>query len=206
MTVWKEEHVNNLPDCFRKDRDSNNFKILEIEKQTVNEFRATLQEIFDSLDLDKAKGATLDLYGEVVGQERGRATDEQYRIMIKAKLLRNLSNGSHSSILDCLAKTLNCDKSEIEIKEADDPCSVEITVPLNIIVSADFTSSQITALIKTLLPVGVSLQSYLYEGTFEFGASETDYDEEKGFSNAEGTIGGYFGATGGDSQEIILPI
>ena len=39
MSEWKDVHVENLPDCYRKDTDSNNYKILEIEKRTVNEFR-----------------------------------------------------------------------------------------------------------------------------------------------------------------------
>lgn len=206
MSEWKDEHVKNLPDCFKKSTDSNNFKILEIERRTVNEFRSTLKEIDDSLDLNLAKGATLDLYGDVVGQERGRATDEQYRMMIRAKILRNLSNGSFTSVLECLSKTLNCDKSDISVKEGADPCVAEINLSLKVINAAGFTANQATALIKALLPIGISLENSLYEGTFEFGELETDYDEEKGFSDDAGTIGGYLGMTAGENQDIILPI
>lgn len=207
MSEWKDNHIENLPDCFAKSTDSNNYKILEIEKRTVNEFRDNLQEIYNSLDLDLAFGATLDLYGELVGQERGRAGDDQYRMMIKAKIFRNLSNGSLPSIVDSLARTLNCDKSKIIITESDKPCTVaNVQIPIEIINNADWTTSQTTALIKALLPVGITLEDFLYEGTFEFGSGESDYDEEKGFANEAGTIGGYFGAAAGGEVDFILPI
>jgi hypothetical protein len=46
----------------------------------------------------------------------------------------------------------------------------------------------------------------LYEGTFEFAEGEGVYDEEKGFADDNGTIGGELGAMQGDETDIILPI
>ena len=94
--------LDNLPDVFCKSKESNNFKLLELERLTLEEYRKTLQELFDMIKLENATGKTLDLYGETVGQARGRATDEQYILMIKAKLMQNLSNGSYQSELRTL--------------------------------------------------------------------------------------------------------
>lgn len=207
MGEWKDEHIKNLPDVFKKTKDSNNYKILEIERYAVNKFRAVLQELRDSLDLDLATGKTLDFYGELVGQDRGVANDDQYRLLIKTKIARNLSNGSYNSVIENIAKTLKCDKSEITISETDTPLVVELGgIPLDTIIKADLTAAQVTALVKSLLPVGVTLGSFLFEGTFEFAETESEYDEEKGFSDNEGTIGGYLGMTASDGQERVLPI
>ena len=190
-----ENHVKNLPDVFCKSKESNNFKLLELERLTVEEYRQTLQELFDIIDLDNAKGKTLDMYGESVGQPRGRTTDEQYVLMIKAKLMQNLSNGSYPSILNSLCMTFDCKPSEIYIEESEKPCTVSaVKLPLEAVVKADISVEKTTKLIKSLLPVGVSLKNYLYEGTFTFSDIENEYLEDEGFSRFEGdTKGGYFG-------------
>ena len=90
---YNENLVKNLPDAYKKTTDSNNFKILEVERLALSDVRASLQEVANILDINNAKGKTLDLYGERVGQARGLADDDKYLLMIKAKLMRNLSNG-----------------------------------------------------------------------------------------------------------------
>lgn len=201
--------VKNLPDAFKKTPDSNNFKILEIERVAITDIKEGLQAIDNILDINNAKGKTLDLYGERVGQARGLADDDKYILMIKAKNMRNLSNGSYPSIISALCETFSCDPSQIFITDGDEPYTVKIvTLPLEVINKAGLTTSQTIAIIKSMLPVGVTLTSFLFEGTFEFGANEDDYDEEKGFAISEDdqSIGGYFGAMQGDETDIILPI
>ena len=122
----KDNHVKNLPDVFCKSKESNNFKLLELERLTLEEYRKTLQELFDMIKLENATGKTLDLYGETVGQARGRATDEQYILMIKAKLMQNLSNGSYPSVLNSLCVTFDCKPSQIYIEESQEPCQRQL--------------------------------------------------------------------------------
>ncbi len=204
---FNKELVKNLPDAFKKTTDSNNFKILEVEKRTLAEIREKLHQIDNILDINNATGKTLDLYGERVGQARGVAPDEKYLLMIKAKIMRNLSSGSYPSIITALCRTFNCEPSQVFITDGDEPCTVTVTtLPLTVINKAGLTTSQTVAIIKSLLPVGVSLNSFLFEGTFEFSANENEYDEEKGFADDEGTIGGYLGATSGDETDTPLPI
>lgn len=199
--------VKNLPDAYKKTSTSNNFKILEIARLSCSDLRANLQEISDILDIANAQGKTLDLYGERVGQARGVTTDDKYFVLIKAKIMRNLSNGSYQSVVNALCETLNCEPSQVVLVDGEDARTVTITtLPLDVINNAGFTTSQVTAIIKSLLPIGVKLSSFLYEGTFEFGTNEDDTDNEKGFANADGTIGGYLGATSSDTSDIILPI
>lgn len=207
-TYNAENHALNLPDKYRKTSDSNNAKILEIERLEGVKIRESLYQVEAILDINNATGKTLDLYGGKVGQPRGSATDEQYRIMIKAKVSRDLCNGSIPSIVNALAETFGCDKSEIQLKEAEKDCTVElVTLPLDTLVTAGFSLSQITALIKTIIPIGVTVETLMYEGTLEFSDSEEEYDENAGFTDTEGgATGGYFGYLAGEETETVLPI
>lgn len=200
----KDNHVKNLPDVFCKSKESNNFKLLELERLTLEEYRKTMQELFDMIKLENATGKTLDLYGETVGQARGRATDEQYILMIKAKLMQNLSNGSYPSVLNSLCVTFDCKPSQIYIEESQEPCMVNvIKLPLEVIVKIDISPESTTKLIKSILPVGITLQNYLYEGTFTFSDYEDEYNENEGFCDVEGgTLGGYFGIASGGIDVI----
>jgi hypothetical protein len=208
MKLFQENHINNLPDCYNKDKTSNNYKILEVSKKNVNAFRECLISIDNSLNLDNAKGATLDLYGDLVGQKRGLATDEQFVLLIKTRIMRNLANGSYKSITDALRAILNCDNSQILIEEVDAPCKIKISkLPLKTIQEADLSTTQVTDIIKTLMPVGIIFDNIVYDGTFAFSAVENEYDETAGFCDVEGgTLGGYLGALSASTNETILPI
>ncbi len=203
-----ENHVKNLPDIYRKGTESNNFKILEVERLEGNGLREALETIDTILDLDEAYGKTLDYYGERVGQPRGRATDSQYLLMIKSKIMQNICDGTSPNIINAVCMTFNCDASQVHIAEDTEPCSVKIvSLPLSIINKAGLSTEQTVAMIKRLLPVGVALSSFLFDGTFEFGTVENEQDTDKGFCDVEGgTIGGYFGVTGSDVSDVILPI
>lgn len=204
-------HAKNLPDCYKQDVDSNNYKILEIERSAVESLREELRAIEDILSLDNATGSTLDLYGERLGQPRGIATDAQYRLLLKAKIARSLTTGTHDSLIRAIAQTFNCKPSDVVLRESNDPCVVEdFSVPLKIINSTGLSPSQTHQIIQSLLPAGVTLNSYLIEGTFCFGNGEKEYDASAGFAlneNAgDGDDGGYFGAAGLSTGNDTLPI
>lgn len=206
-----ENHVKNLPDVYKKTPNSNNYKILEIGRLSKLNLRSDLKDIDDILSLDNATGKTLDLYGERLGQKRGKASDAQYLIMLKAKIMRTLSNGSYNSIVNAMAETFNCDPSDIVVKESEKAGVIEeLSVPISIINKAGLSSSQAHQIIRSLLPLGIRLDEYLLEGTFCFADSENEYDESAGFAFEENAgaddVGGYFGATGSDLNDEILPI
>lgn len=202
-------HVKNLPDYYSKSENSNNFKILSIEKYAVDDLQTDITDVWNSLDINNATGATLELYGEMLNQPRGVATDAQYLYMIKSKIMRNLSGGDYLSVIKSICMTFDCAPSEVLILEKEEPCVVELVVlPLNVINRAGLTTRQTVAMIKELLPVGITLESFLFEGTFTFSLSESEYDEDAGFAPSEDdqTIGGYLGILYGEDDEPELPI
>ena len=184
----------NLPDAYKKTPDSNNSKILRIEKSAMDDLRTVIQGISDSLDLERAYGDTLDLYGEMVGQERGKATDDQYRVLIKSRIVRNLCNGDYDSIVRLLALVFGCDPSDISLVETDTPCHVRLeSMPFAALNQLVIDINTALKIIEEVMPAGVQLESVQFTGTFEFGDESMVYDEAAGFSDEAQTIGGYLG-------------
>lgn len=210
------DYVQNLPDCFAKATDSNNYKLLEIARLSIGSLFEDIESVLNSLDIEQATGKTLDLYGEMLNQPRGYATDAQYKLMIKAKIMRNLSTGDYKSVINAICMTFNCDPSEILIAEKENSRALEIALlPLSVINEAGLTAQQTVKLIERLLPVGVKVESYLFEGTFELATSEEDMkvdgatkgltDTYENMKNPD-AIGGYLGITMGEYSENELPI
>lgn len=209
MKMFQEELIKNLPDSYRKDKDSNNYKLLSIFDYYIEKMRSSAEEMREKIKLDNATGKTLDLYGEMVGQVRGQATDDQYRMLIKTKIVRNLCSGSHKSTVDSLAAILNCKPSDISVKDTPNKmCSVTIgNIPLGTVLTAGLSTSQFEMLFKSLLPVGITFERFTYDGTFSFAATEGEQSETEGFTDIEGgTIGGYLGTFSINADDIVLPI
>lgn len=194
MNVNYDDPIKNLPDAFKKNTNSNNYKLLQINKDTTDIIQTTASDLFNILNLSNAKGKVLDdIYGGRVHLRRGALSDEQYIIRLRAKIMQNTANGAFPNLIEALAYALQCDKSDIHIVESDKPNVVNIKdIPLEIIFDADFTIDDVIAMVENMLPVGVKIEERSFTGTFEFGG-ENEYDLNKGFSDENNKIGGYLG-------------
>lgn len=202
----RESPVKNLPDAYRKTTDSNNRKILDVEKRAMDSLRASIRAVADSLDLEQATGKTLDLYGEMLDQPRGMATDDQYRIMLKANIVRNSTGADHDSIVRAISITFGCDPSEVLLTEPEGACSVRLeNLPFAKLNSSGIDVPTAVQIVARMIPAGVQLESLNFSGTFEFGGTDMVYDEEAGFGNVEQTIGGALGIVA-DGSMSSLPI
>lgn len=203
----RENLVKNLPDVYCKTDDSNNSKILQIEKHAMDKLREAIRATYESLDLDNATGATLDLYGDMVGQPRGKAIDSQYRLLIKTRIIRNLANGDYNGIVNLLSLIFGCSPTEIVLTELDEPCKVRMeSMPIDILNATEINVDTAVQIIKELIPAGVMLESAEFTGTFEFsGGTELVYDADAGFADIDQTIGGYLGYMfSGDMPELPI--
>ena len=201
----RDNPVKNLPDAYCKTNGSNNKKLLDIEKEEMDRQRATIRTIYDSLDLDKATGASLDMFGDMFGQVRGTATDAQYRVLIKAKIFRNMAGSDFNSIVRAICATFDCDPSEVLLVEYEGECSVRVDeLPYDKLNNSGIDGTTAMRIISRLIPAGVKFESLNYSGTFRFsGGTELVYDETAGFANEEQTIGGYLGLVfDGDTSEL----
>lgn len=201
-------NVYKLPDSYAKHKDSNNYKLLSINDQSIATLKKDINDVLNVLDISNATGKTLDLYGDMVGQQRGELNDIQYRYMILTKLGINITQGSYESVLQVACRIFECEPSDIVIDDAEDACRVVLTkFPLAVLVNAGFSSAQAIQMIDALLPIGVTIGSSNFEGSFEFAETYGEYDENAGFGDIAQTIGGWLGLLADtDGEETILPL
>lgn len=202
----REKLAQNLPDAYSKGDNSNNAKILAIEKSASDSLRESLGAISDSLDIDKAYGRTLDMYGEMLGQLRGSATDEQLRVLIKNKVFRNFANSDYNSVVLAICATFDCKPSDIVLTETEEPCTVTLDgLPIHKLHESNIDINTAVRIINSLLPAGVHMEAMSFSGTFEFSGAEIVHDENAGFADEAQTMGGYFGLVS-DNAGSSLPV
>lgn len=201
-------NVNKLPDSYAKGQQSNNYKLLNLNEQAIADVKADAQAIFNALDILTASGHTLELYGDMVGQKRGVLNDVQYRYMILTRMGINVAQGNYETVIANAKQIFECEASDIIIRDSEKPCTVELEkFPLEVLVSAGFSSTQAIAMLESLLPIGVTVDNANFDGTFEFAETADEYDEAAGFANIEQTIGGYLGLSLGDDENSpVLPL
>ena len=198
-----------LPDCYRKDVDSNNYKLLEIGHLAIDKLMNDINDTRDSKDLTKAYGATLERFGSMIGQSRGSLNDTQYRYLLYMKIGKNLVTGDYNSVIKVVRAMLGIsdNSDELVIEDAEGGNVRVKSIPLSTLVASGFSSRQAIKLIEQLLPLGIGIITDSFEGTFEFGDTENIYDENKGFSDINGSIGGYLGLVlGDDDNAAVLPL
>lgn len=205
--------VEHLPDCYRKDPDSNNYKLLELGRQGMETLREDIGTVMAALDINQASGKTLDLYGDMLQQRRGQLNDEQYRYMLLARIGRNTVQGDYNSIMTTAVLMLSSHPGAItmndfELEEGERPCEVRLTkFPVQVLLNAGFSSRQAVAMIESLLPLCVTLSADNFDGTFEFADTDRNYDAAAGFGDIAQTVGGYLGLYLGDDDKIpVLPL
>lgn len=205
--------IKRLPDSYQKAEGSQNWKLMQLNSEAVEEIRQAAAMVFDMVDINKASGRTLDLYGEMVGQKRGLLDDKQYRYMIFTRIGRNIVTSDYESLMNTIIAMFDCEAGDvslddIEVTETETPCVLKLTkFPIQVLIDAGFSSRQAVAMIETLLPICVTLAADNFEGTFEFTNIADEYDKKAGFADEAGTIGGYLGLLLGEDDTIpVLPI
>ncbi len=208
MTDVLEKFIDRLTDNFNSESGSNNRKLLDLTAHHIQENEDLLGKIENWRDIDQAQGVTLDRIGGNVQQARGQADDNVYRVLIKSKIKRNLSNGSINTLIDFLSFILQINANEITIDElysVGRPGVLHIDAPANAVQSTGLSLTQFGRLINLVVAAGVKAE-VLFEGTFEFGASEGEMDVDAGFADDEQTQGGELGYIYDPVDDEQLPI
>ncbi|WP_419957206.1 hypothetical protein [Psychrobacillus psychrotolerans] len=205
--------VSRFVDYFNKEPNSNISKLMKIFSDELIALNTTTKRVGDWRDIDSAKGVALDDTGTNINQPRGVATDEVYRILLKSKIARNLSDGSINTIIQVLATALSVPPTQIRIEEKwndsldPEPAAIKlIELPLAKINEAGLDPVNFVRIVQKTVAAGVKVGIIELTGTFEFGTTAMIVDNLKGFGNIEGTIGGYFGAAFSPSTDQELPI
>ena len=213
MTKILESMLRRLTSNYARNPDSNIGKLCKIAADEIAELEGALDTVREWRDLNNAEGAALDRIGYNVQQWRGVADDGVYRILIKTKIARNLSDGSIDTVKSVIAMALGIDPSEVELTELynapvdPEPAALHLAFPATTLLEAGFSLVQFGRLVNRIIAAGV--RAYvLLEGTFQFSdaydAVETDADT--GFADLGQTVGGYFGSIYDPAEDVELPI
>lgn len=157
-----KELVSLFTDHFRKDRESNTHKLMQLFSDELQLLENTNNRIIEWRDIDNAEGKTLDLIGQNVVQPRGTASDEIYRIMLKTKVARNLADGTLNGLISAIAYVLQIDKREVQVSEMWDlvgmPAALAVeAIPLEKIINANLTTDEFEIILSSLVAGGVKL-------------------------------------------------
>lgn len=202
-----------LTDKFVKNPDSNIGKLFAIVSAQVDDLENTHDTIEKWHAIDNAQGVTLDEIGDDINQPRGQATDEIYRIMLKAKMVRGDSDGTYNKIIDSLAKTLNCPHSDITVRSSiedgeGEPMAIIVDkAPLVELNRVGMSGSQFAQIVQQVIAADVSVTRTLVQGTFSFASgSSLESDTAAGFADAGQTEGGMLGGVFSANNDYALPI
>jgi hypothetical protein len=213
--------IDRLTSNYNKDPGSNVYKLMQVAANHIQENEDLLSQIGDWRDVDQASGATLDRIGRNVQQNRGQSPDSVYRVLIKSKVKRNLSNGSINTLIDFLAFILQVKPQEIEINELWQKginATLHINVPAGQVNATGLSLNQFGTLVNLVVAAGVKA-NVLFEGTFEFGSQPIEFyyigpgmiigndafAPDKGFANADKTTGGTLGQSYDPAKDYELP-
>ncbi|MCM3598724.1 DUF2612 domain-containing protein [Metabacillus idriensis] len=205
--------IRKLTDVYAKSTNSNVGKFILLISEQIDKLKETFNKIESWRDVNQAEGKTLDFMGEGRGQKRGQASDEIMRVLIKARIARQNSDGTMNGIIRALALSLNTDPSTIKIKALYDeavptPAALMIQeLPIDALNRVGLTVGQFGLIAQEVVSAGIKVDSIQLEGTFRFSsdpnAIETSPD---GFSDDTQSNGGTLSATFDPSTDTKLPI
>jgi len=191
--------VRRLPDTYNKEQESRITCLFRIVGQQIAELQRILRTTERQRDIDQARGATLDAIGRNVSQGRGGLSDAAYRVMIKAKIARNLNPGDVDGIKRAVALMLNIQTEDVGVRQMwlatpPEPAAVEVHAPLHALERFGLSPEQFAVIVQTIVAAGVRASTWL-GGTFEL-SEELEQDPERGLADDEmtfgGTLGGYY--------------
>ncbi|MFU1714166.1 hypothetical protein ACM392_01230 [Bacillus amyloliquefaciens] len=204
--------IGKLTDAFLKDEKSNIGKLFLIVDEQLTALKNSLTTTEQWRDIDAARGKSLDLLGDNVAQDRGRATDEIYRVLIRGKVARNASDGTTNRIIEALAKTLNCKPSEINIVSSkennqDEPAAIIVKkAPIEALSKVGMSETQFSNIVQKTVAAGVRVAYVDLNGTFCFSSSASTIETSQYGFSSDGKDGGTLGGIFRPEDDYPLPI
>jgi len=100
---YTDEIISKFPHMYKRNRDSNNYFLLELYLEEIRQVSKGIYELLKSLDIMKAIGYVLDKFGTSFNLKRNtRENDEEYRKRILAEISRKSRNATFETIINVL--------------------------------------------------------------------------------------------------------
>ena len=100
---YTDEVISKFPHMYKRDRESNNYFLLELYLEEIRQASKGIYELLKSLDIMKAAGYALDKFGTSFNLKRNiKENDEEYRKRILAEISRKSRNATFETIISVL--------------------------------------------------------------------------------------------------------
>ena len=100
---YTDEIISRFPHMYRRDRESNNYFLLNLYLEEIRQASKGIYELLKSLNVMKAEGYALDKFGISFNLKRNmNENDENYRKRILAEISRKSKNATFETILNVL--------------------------------------------------------------------------------------------------------
>lgn len=196
-----------LPDVYAKGKESNNYKFLQIQQAAIEQVEQDLIDLEKMLALEGAKGAALDLYGQMLGQPRGVLNDSQYRFVLRNRMVRSRTTGTYQDVIEGIEEIFGAEHDQVEIEPGAEPGVVQVKrLPFEVLMRAGLSGKRALELIGTLMVAGVRVEAENFEGTFCFTEKDQVLDWNAGFGDEQGQRGGALGFAMGEEEEDAMPM
>lgn len=182
---YVSDHKQSAEDRFLQQfKDSTNLKFLLCAwTLQVQDAEDGIDPLVLVRDINTATGDPLDSLGEAVGESRDGRNDDQYRLIIRARILINKSNGTPNELIAIVRQLVGDPTIIVELDEYN-PATVFIR-PRGVIIP---DAATFAALLRQAKPAGVRLQ---------FISSPFQPDNEKLFRYSDTTGVSEFASTHG---------
>ena len=100
---YTDKIISRFPHMYRRDRESNNYFLLNLYLEEIRQASKGIYELLKSLNIMEAEGYALDKFGTSFNLKRGtNENDENYRKRILAEISRKSKNATFETILNVL--------------------------------------------------------------------------------------------------------
>jgi hypothetical protein len=100
---YMDKIISRFPHMYRRDRESNNYFLLNLYLEEIRRVSKGIYELLKSLNIMEAEGYVLDKFGTSFNLKRDtNENDENYRKRILAEISRKSKNATFETILNVL--------------------------------------------------------------------------------------------------------
>ncbi|ADB58526.1 hypothetical protein [Archaeoglobus profundus] len=174
-----------LSTAFRKDPDSNNYKLLKVVDSEFSNIEQVVNDIKNAHLVDFATGKSLDYIASLFNVRRKQnETDDHFRARIKLAFSKISNMATINDIKEIIAVALNTKTSRVRVRDRYDleVALFEVWIWLQDLNNAGLTLEEFQELIKAVKPAGVQVKAY-QQGTFTYRSIEETSDPTKGYND-----------------------
>ena len=100
---YTDKIISRFPHMYRRDRESNNYFLLNLYLEEIRQASKGIYELLKSLNIMEAEGYALDKFGTSFNLKRGtNENNENYRKRILAEISRKSRNATFETIINVL--------------------------------------------------------------------------------------------------------